>query len=183
MNPYDARWPDDRDRSLQLERPWRGRANRDSDAPRDSCDRGADFVAKRDRCSQGRPAGRRTPPSSRWARLKDSTREQGVNDPVLCSRRSPDLRVVGSFTPCASMFKRCAQCGARVRARLAWARALLRTRKRPSRGQFSRSSAASYKALRFAPTSRVREARASEPSVCARGLDGAAAERGLWAGA
>jgi len=52
-----------------------------------------------------------------------------------------------------------------------------RDRERPSRVPVSRSAAAPYNALRCAPTSRVREARAW-PS-CARGLDGAAAERGL----
>ena len=52
-----------------------------------------------------------------------------------------------------------------------------RDRERPSRAPVSRSTAAPYKALRCAPTSRVREARAGPP--CARGLDGAAAERSL----
>ena len=33
-----------------------------------------------------------------------------MNDPVACSLRSPDLRVVGSFTPCASA----SSVGARV---------------------------------------------------------------------
>jgi hypothetical protein len=43
------------------------------------------------------------------------TGEQGVNDPDVSSRWSPDLRIVGSFTPCAAVSAIGARAVANVR--------------------------------------------------------------------
>jgi hypothetical protein len=112
------------------------------------------------------------------------TGEQGVNDPVACSLRSPDLRVVGSFTPCASA----SGAGARVVAGIPEKRAPVwpatdETAGQPGGHHAGHSHARPRRRARLSATLRPRvSARLAREHATsgwwARGLDNAAAERG-----
>lgn len=123
----------------------------------------------------------RRPPRGRAEGQK--TGEQGVNDPVVCSLRSPDLPVVGSFTPCVSVSvsaRAASQASRRKRFQnCCRGRTSSQRRMRPSRGRLSRWPRHRTRlSASLRPRVSSRLARATSPSRrCARGLDDATAER------
>jgi hypothetical protein len=120
-----------------------------------------------------RITGRRLLPPNR-SRRGQSAGEQDVNDPVLRSRRSPDLRVVGSFTPCESC----------PRAARVWSRSSRKTKHRSSpRSANSPRTRNDHHARQFhaRPRRRTRLSAALRPRVSARLAPVPRAREGLTA--